>query len=381
MGSGDASAPDAARFGRTLTRWRMLFVAAELAYLLALAVFESRGLRPLLEGTWVAGHPLSYGCVMALAGAAGYAATRGLFRLAYGRLGGRRLAAIRTGLRPPPRDLIDGRNALSIPRSVAAAVVVALSVWAAPRPVSLVVAAALAAVLWLAEALFEAEVAREAGVACAALDVDADARLAPLRQLAADRHAGPVVLLTREAPDADEALWASCLPSPAEPMFYLSARMIGELSPEELKAVFAHELAHHELRHSRKSQWALTASRAASLLVLCLAATAGRATWSAWQAVRLTPVLLVGWYVLRVLAVPVEKAYLRHQERAAHRRAVAMTGEADAYVSAMRKVAADNLAEAAPGALERWLFWSSPSLAEVEAIAHPPAGRGQPPFP
>jgi len=44
-------------------------------------------------------------------------------------------------------------------------------------------------------------------------------------------------------------------------------------------------------------------------------------------------------------------------------------------------VAADNLAEAAPGALERWLFWSSPSLAEVEAIAHPPAGRGQPPFP
>jgi STE24 endopeptidase len=65
-----------------------------------------------------------------------------------------------------------------------------------------------------------------------------------------------------------------------------------------------------------------------------------------------------------VLLLPVALAVSRRHERRADRFALDLTGKPAAFVSAMKRLGAQNLAEDQPSRLVQWLFYSHPPLAE-----------------
>lgn len=146
----------------------------------------------------------------------------------------------------------------------------------------------------------------------------------------------------------------------------LSREMVADWSDDEIEVVVAHELSHHARRDLRRKAsldavvmllalWAadrvvavtgppLGATDLASLMALPLIALA------AW----------VMWWVLR----PVRLAQSRAHEREADRYAIALTGHAEAFRTAIRRMAAHHLAEERPSALTRWFFHRHPTAEE-----------------
>jgi STE24 endopeptidase len=64
------------------------------------------------------------------------------------------------------------------------------------------------------------------------------------------------------------------------------------------------------------------------------------------------------------LLLPVINFISRAQERAADRYALKATRNVDAFVTAMKRLSQQNLAEEHPSALVRWLFYSHPPIRE-----------------
>jgi STE24 endopeptidase len=68
------------------------------------------------------------------------------------------------------------------------------------------------------------------------------------------------------------------------------------------------------------------------------------------------------------LMLPIANALSRAQERAADRYALETTRNPDAFVSAMKRLSQQNLAEDQPSTLVRLLFYSHPPIRErIEA--------------
>ena len=67
--------------------------------------------------------------------------------------------------------------------------------------------------------------------------------------------------------------------------------------------------------------------------------------------------------------VPVAHAMSRAFERSADRFALDLTGNPGAFISAMRRLGAQNLAEETPSQVVQWLFYSHPPLRERIAAA------------
>jgi STE24 endopeptidase len=69
-----------------------------------------------------------------------------------------------------------------------------------------------------------------------------------------------------------------------------------------------------------------------------------------------------------IAATPFVNAFSRLNERRADRFALKLTNRADAFVSAMRRLASQNLVEEHPSRPVIWLFHSHPPIAErIEA--------------
>ena len=62
--------------------------------------------------------------------------------------------------------------------------------------------------------------------------------------------------------------------------------------------------------------------------------------------------------------LPIVNGLSRLQERAADRYALTTTGNIDAFVTAMKRLSQQNLAEEYPSPLVRWLFYSHPPIRE-----------------
>jgi STE24 endopeptidase len=77
--------------------------------------------------------------------------------------------------------------------------------------------------------------------------------------------------------------------------------------------------------------------------------------------------------------MPVANAFSRAHERRADRYALTMTGNAAAFVTAMKRLAAQNLAEEQPSRMVELLFHSHPStsarIAAAQAWTAEPPGR------
>ena len=81
------------------------------------------------------------------------------------------------------------------------------------------------------------------------------------------------------------------------------------------------------------------------------------------------PLLLLAAGAVSLVMVPVAHAMSRAYERSADRFALDLTRNPGAFISAMRRLGAQNLAEEHPSKVVQWLFYSHPPLRERIAAA------------
>jgi STE24 endopeptidase len=146
----------------------------------------------------------------------------------------------------------------------------------------------------------------------------------------------------------------------------VSDTMLAEYSDDEIEVVLAHELAHHVHGDIWKGL-ALDAGlivagffSASWLLRLTADACGLRGT----DDVAGLPLLLLAAGAVSLVMMPLTHALSRAHERRADRFALELTRNPPAFISAMRRLAAQNLAEDEPSPLVQWLFHSHPPIRE-----------------
>lgn len=151
----------------------------------------------------------------------------------------------------------------------------------------------------------------------------------------------------------------------------VSDTMLAEYSEEEIEVVLAHELAHHV----HGDIWKFIGFE--SVLVLAgfylaakaLESLAGFFGLRSVADVAGLPLLLLAAGFVSVLMIPAAHAMSRAFERSADRFALDLTRNPAAFISAMRRLGAQNLAEEHPSKIVQWLFYSHPPVGERIAMA------------
>lgn len=159
---------------------------------------------------------------------------------------------------------------------------------------------------------------------------------------------------------------AALVGSGATRRILVSDTLLADYSEDEIEVILAHEIAHHVHGDIRRALLVESGLVAASLGAGALAL----ARW--WPAVGLAdpsdvaglPLLILAGLAVSLAAAPAVNALSRQSERRADRYALALTGRPDAFARAMRRLAAQNLAEERPSRLAVWLFHSHPPFGE-----------------
>jgi Zn-dependent protease with chaperone function len=143
----------------------------------------------------------------------------------------------------------------------------------------------------------------------------------------------------------------------------LSDTLLAEHSDDEIEVILAHELAHHVHRDIWSGIALETVLITAGLFVADAALTrlAGSFGLLGKGDVAALPLLLLATAVVSLLFLPLANGLSRAHERRADRYALTITRNAEAFVSAMKRLAAQNLAEEQPPAFVEWLLHSHPS--------------------
>lgn len=151
----------------------------------------------------------------------------------------------------------------------------------------------------------------------------------------------------------------------------VSDTMLAAYSDDEIEVVLAHELAHHVHGDIWKgvvfeSALMLAGFYLASRVLVSLAAPFGLRGVSDVAGL---PLLLLAAGTVSLVMVPGAHAMSRAFERSADRFALDLTRNPGAFISAMRRLGAQNLAEETPSPVVQWLFYSHPPLRERIAAA------------
>jgi STE24 endopeptidase len=146
----------------------------------------------------------------------------------------------------------------------------------------------------------------------------------------------------------------------------VSDTMLAAYSDEEIEIVLAHELAHHV----HGDIWKSVILESGLMFAGLFAAAAALEQSVAWLGLSGPadlaglPVLLLAVGAVSLVGRPALQAISRAHERNADRFALELTRNPDAFVSAMRRLAAQNLAEERPSKIIEWLFYSHPPMRE-----------------
>lgn len=160
----------------------------------------------------------------------------------------------------------------------------------------------------------------------------------------------------------------------------VSDTLLEDYSDEEIEVIIAHEIGHHVHRDLWQT-------------IVCTSALSLAAFWTAdrvmaallplpgisglWD-IGALPLLALVYGAVTVASMPIVNALSRWHERRADRYAVRVTGNLDAFVSGLRRVSAQYLAEDRPPRLVEWLFHSHPPLAARMAVARAAVSKGSP---
>jgi STE24 endopeptidase len=151
----------------------------------------------------------------------------------------------------------------------------------------------------------------------------------------------------------------------------LSDTLLSDYRPEEVEAVLAHEVAHHVHHDIWKGLAVDAAAGLAAFLAAdaALGAAAGMAGLRGLADPAGLPVAVLAMTAVAWVSSPLQNAVSRAHERAADRAALELTRNVDAFVSAMRRLGATNLAEQSPALLTRLFFHTHPPIDERIAFA------------
>jgi len=146
----------------------------------------------------------------------------------------------------------------------------------------------------------------------------------------------------------------------------LSDTLLADYSEDEIEVILAHELAHHVHRDLWRGIAVQSVILVAGFFVtdLILRAAAGPLELRGISDPAGLPLLMLAGGAWSFLALPLANAVSRRQERAADRYALTTTRNVDAFVTAMKRLSQQNLAEEYPSAIVRWLFYSHPPIRE-----------------
>ena len=151
----------------------------------------------------------------------------------------------------------------------------------------------------------------------------------------------------------------------------VSDTMLADYSDDEIEVVLAHELGHH-VHHDI---WRGIALESGLILLGCavtdmvLRLVGPRVGLWAPGDLAGMPLLVLTAGAVSLVLTPVALALSRRHERRADRFALQLTANPAAFISAMRRLGAQNLAEERPSRLVQWLFHSHPPLEERLAFA------------
>lgn len=154
--------------------------------------------------------------------------------------------------------------------------------------------------------------------------------------------------------------------------------LLGHFTREEIEVVLAHELAHHVHGDILRGLAFQAGLLLAAFWVADHALRAGERLLGLSGPGDLAGLPLLGLvlYGIGCLALPLANGWSRRLERQADDFALRLTGRTDAFVSAMERLAALNLADRDPHPVEEFIFYSHPSIGRRIARARGGQARG-----
>ena len=146
----------------------------------------------------------------------------------------------------------------------------------------------------------------------------------------------------------------------------LSDTLLSNYSDDEIEVILAHEMGHHvhgDIRNGLLFEAALILATL-GIGALVLSRLWNRLQLSGPSDVAGLPLLFLVGALVSFAAAPMLNAWSRRNERRADHYALGLTGHRDAFVSAMRRLGAQNLAEERPSRTTLWLFHTHPPIEE-----------------
>ena len=144
----------------------------------------------------------------------------------------------------------------------------------------------------------------------------------------------------------------------------LGDTLVANFLDEEIESVFAHELGHYKLRHVAIMMALGTISSFLGLYLTAMLYSLSL-TWFGFGSldqVAALPLLALWLGFYSFLAGPLTNVLSRSHEFAADRFAVRLTGSAEPFGNALKKLATINLADVSPHPVVEFLFHSHPSI-------------------
>jgi len=157
----------------------------------------------------------------------------------------------------------------------------------------------------------------------------------------------------------------------------ISDTLLAEHSDDEIEVILAHELAHHVHRDIWKGIALETGLIALGFYLAdrVLTRFAGSFGLMGKSDIAALPLLLLAAGAVSLALMPLANALSRAHERSADRYALEMTKNVAAFVSAMKRLGAQNLAEEHPSRLVQILFYTHPPISARIDAAHAWAAR------
>ncbi len=157
----------------------------------------------------------------------------------------------------------------------------------------------------------------------------------------------------------------------------LGDTLLNEFTTDEIETVLAHELGHHV---NRDIPIGMAVNTALTLIGLYVAALIMNWGVSSWGLSSPADPASLPWFVLAMglfglVTMPIENTYSRRRESKADAYALRVTHNPSAFISAMTRLANQNLAEVDPESWEEILLHSHPALSKRIAMAQ---AYGQP---
>ena len=151
----------------------------------------------------------------------------------------------------------------------------------------------------------------------------------------------------------------------------LSDTLIQNFTHPEVEVVVAHELGHYK----HQDVWRLLAfGLAASLAGFAagfwgIGALQDKMGLNSAADVAGLPFLFLIFYAVNLVLMPLMNGYSRRRERAADLFALKALGTVDVFISCMKKLGEQNLADPAPPVWYEWLFYDHPSIGKRIKLA------------